>query len=171
MQPGEVKALTKGLHHCPTPHRKKIEYAISDVESNIRNQVKTAMGPLRMEMKLIPIDFDPRDSVSDLVNTMLERLRVSLPKGEVIFSTEDCRDFHDYKRVPGVMGIISDAVILLRQKVQNDFWKKKIEVSAREEIRNLHTDEGEQRDSQMSIYLANHVFQATEANLKTSMKD
>jgi len=167
MQPAEARALTKGLHHLRAPNRRKPEYAIADVEQEIRNQIVSAMRPMRMEMKMELIGCsDPRNDLSDTVRNMLDNLRLQLSPPEIVCSTEDLHDFHDYKRVPDVMGIISDAVTLLRQKVQNDFWKKKIEVTAREEIRNLHTGEREQRDSQMSIYLANHVFYATEANMK-----
>lgn len=171
MRPEEVRVFTQDLHRCETPHRKRIEYAINDVELKIVYEIIGALCGYQQRQKQVLVNYDPRDEVNELVRDMLLRLRKPLEPNEVVCSAEDCEDFHDYRRVPDVMGIISDAVILLRQKVQNDFWKKIIEVGAREKIRNLHTDEGEQRDSQMSISLANHVFQATAANLKNSARD
>lgn len=157
--------MTKGLHHLPTPKRRKHEYAIRDVELDIRNQIVTAVRPLRMEMPLELFGCsDPRNDMSERVRSMLENLRLELPIQEIVCSTGDCHDFHDYKYVPNVMGIVYDAILLLRQEVSRDFWKTGIKDLARAAIHDLHTEE-EYRDCSMSLDFANHVFYADEMNM------
>jgi hypothetical protein len=164
MQPEEARALTQGLHRLRTPNRRKPEYAIADVEQQIRDQIVTAMRPLRMEMSLeLTGCSDPRNDLSDVVRNMLDNLRLQLPPQEIICSTDDCYDFHNYKYVPEIMGIVYDAILLLRQKVSHDFKRIDIKDLAKNAIRDLHTEE-EGRDCSMSIAFANRVFHAAEVN-------
>ena len=166
MRPEEVQALTQGLHRLRTPNRRKVEYAIADIELAIRNQIVAAMRPLRMEMKL---EFsgcsDPRNDMSEPVRNLLENLRLQLPTQEIVCSTGDCHDFHDYKHVPDVMGIVYDTILLLRQEVTQNFWKAGIKDMATRAISDLYTEE-EYRDRSMSITFARHAFHAAEVGLQ-----